>query len=225
MTLDNVSCLLHHPIDVMLLSHESISWDDAVEMMMWYLGSTAGDALKEVTETRGAYARFSYLRKILKQRLQLQLELDIEGGMEEEVQSLQDQALHIYLLFLVGITVFINKSVNYVDVVYLRLLLVFHGELRAYLTCIWSLTMLPIGHVVSYQDTCLCCRYKLIIMFVFSFISFDCLCIYMCLSLLQALIYQHFRGIGSKDVWGGYQEDYPLAMLFAPRMGLSTPDE
>jgi hypothetical protein len=39
MTLDDVSCLLHLPIDGMLLSHESISRDDAMEMMMWYLGS------------------------------------------------------------------------------------------------------------------------------------------------------------------------------------------
>ena len=38
-------------------------------------------------------------------------------------------------------------------------------------------------------------------------------------------IYQHFRGIGSKDAWGGYREEYPRAMLFAPQMGLSTPDE
>ena len=80
----------------------------------------------------------------------------------------------------------------------------FHGELHAYLTCIGSLTMLPIGPVVSCQGICICCRYKLIIMFVFSSISFDSLYINMWLSLLQVWIYQHFRGIGSKDVWGGY---------------------
>jgi len=48
------------------------------------------------------------------------LELDTDGGMKEEVQRLQDYALHIYLMYLVGITLFIDKSVNYVDVVYLR---------------------------------------------------------------------------------------------------------
>jgi hypothetical protein len=38
-------------------------------------------------------------------------------------------------------------------------------------------------------------------------------------------VYQHFRGIGSKDVWGGYRDDqHPCAMLFAPRVCLSTPD-
>jgi hypothetical protein len=33
---------------------------------MSYLGSTAADAIDEVTETRGAHARFSYLKKIFK---------------------------------------------------------------------------------------------------------------------------------------------------------------
>jgi len=74
MTLDDVSYLLHLLIDGMLLSHETISRDNAVDMMMMgYLGSSAGDALDEVTETRGAHARFSYLRRIFKERLQLQL--------------------------------------------------------------------------------------------------------------------------------------------------------
>jgi len=47
----------------------------------------------------------------------------------------------------------------------------------------------------------------------------------MWLSLLQAWIYQHFRGICSKDVRAGYREDYPRAMVFEPRMVFFTPDE
>jgi len=119
-TLDDMSCLLHLPIDGMLLSHETISRNDMVDMMMRYLGSSAGDALGGVTETRGAHARFNYLKKILKERLQLQLVLDNKCGMEEDVQRLRDQALCIYLLYLVGITLFTDKSANYVDVVYMR---------------------------------------------------------------------------------------------------------
>jgi hypothetical protein len=62
-------------------------------------------------------------------------------------------------------------------------------------------------------------------MFVFSSVSFDCLYIYMWLSLLQAWVHQHFRGIGSKDACGGYRDDqHPRAMLFAPWVGLSTLD-
>jgi len=49
-TLDDVSCLTHLPIDGMLLSHELISRDDAMDMMIQYLGSYPGDVLDEVTE-------------------------------------------------------------------------------------------------------------------------------------------------------------------------------
>jgi len=47
----------------------------------------------------------------------------------------------------------------------------------------------------------------------------------MWLSLLQAWVYQHFQGMGNKDVWAGYREDrYPRAMIFLPLSGLGTPD-
>ena len=49
--------------------------------------------------------------------------------------------------------------------------------------------------------------------------------IYMCLSLVQAWVFQHFHGIGSKDVWAGYRENhYPCAMLFSPLSCLGTSD-
>ena len=54
-TLDDVSCLLHLPIDGMLLSHETITRGDAVDSMVTHLGSDLGDALLEVTRTRGAH--------------------------------------------------------------------------------------------------------------------------------------------------------------------------
>jgi len=185
-TLDDVSCLLHLPIDGVLMSYEFISRDDAVDLMIRYLGSDPSDALKEMTNTRGEHAMFSCLTKIFKQCLLWQLELFNEGGMDEEVQRLRDQALRIYLLYLVGIMLFTDKIGTYVDVVYLRhfrdleVVAGFSWELRAYLTCIESLTMLPIGPAVSCQGTCLCCRYKLIIMFVFSFVSFNLVYIFIC---------------------------------------------
>ena len=38
-------------------------------------------------------------------------------------------------------------------------------------------------------------------------------------------MYQHFPGMGSKDVWAGYRENqYPRAMLFIPLSGLGTLD-
>ena len=119
-TLDDVACLLHLPIDGMLLSHGSISQDEAVEMMETYLGFDLGDALIEVEKTKGAHCRFSYLERIFKERLKDHGDLEIEYGVTQEVERLRDQAVRIYLLYLVGITIFTDKSQWVVDVVYLR---------------------------------------------------------------------------------------------------------
>ena len=54
-TLDDVSCLLHLPIDGMLLSHEAITRDVPMEWMMTHLGSDPGQAHVEVTKTKGAH--------------------------------------------------------------------------------------------------------------------------------------------------------------------------
>ena len=69
MTLDDVSCLLHLPIDGMFLSHESLTRGEAMEMMIQHLGADPRDALKEVTDTNSGHARFSYLRRIFTERL------------------------------------------------------------------------------------------------------------------------------------------------------------
>jgi len=109
-TLDDVACLLYLPIDDMLMSHGSISRDEAVELMETYLGSSTGDALKEVEKTKGAHCRFGYLKRIFKERLKEQRDLETEFGVTQEAQRLRDQAVHIYLLYVVGITIFTDKS-------------------------------------------------------------------------------------------------------------------
>jgi len=119
-TLDDVSCLLHLPIEGMLLSHEFITQDDAVDSMVRHLGSDLGDALLEVTHTKGAHFQFSSLRMIFKERMLEQLTLENEYGVTQEVRSLRDQAVRTYFLYLVGITLFTDKSQTDVDVVYLR---------------------------------------------------------------------------------------------------------
>ena len=55
MTLDDVSCLLHLPIDGMLLSHSAITRGEVVDMMVKHLGFDPGDALIEVNQTKGPH--------------------------------------------------------------------------------------------------------------------------------------------------------------------------
>jgi hypothetical protein len=98
-TLDDVASLLHILIDGMLLSHGSISRDEAVEWMEEYLGSSTSDALKEDDKTKGAHCRFSYLETIFKERLKEQRDLAAEYGVTEEVQRLRDLDLKILAPF------------------------------------------------------------------------------------------------------------------------------
>jgi hypothetical protein len=47
----------------------------------------------------------------------------------------------------------------------------------------------------------------------------------MWLSFVQAWVFHHFPGMGTKDVWAGYIENqYPREMLFLPLSGLGTMD-
>jgi hypothetical protein len=51
-TLDDVSCLLHLPVEGMLLSYESVPKADVVQLMMELLRVDAGEAWNEVEKTR-----------------------------------------------------------------------------------------------------------------------------------------------------------------------------
>jgi hypothetical protein len=51
-----------------------------VEWMVEQLGSDMGEAVVEVNKTKGAHCRFSYLRRIFKDRMLEQLALETEYG-------------------------------------------------------------------------------------------------------------------------------------------------
>jgi hypothetical protein len=68
-TLDDVSFFLHLPIDGMLMSHESMTRAETVQMMVEHLGADAGDAWKEVIDTKGRHAQFNELKRIFKEHL------------------------------------------------------------------------------------------------------------------------------------------------------------
>ncbi|XP_024626843.1 protein MAIN-LIKE 1-like [Medicago truncatula] len=119
-TLDDVASLLHIPINGMLLSHGSISRGETVELMETYLGSSTFDARRELKKNKRVHCRFGYLEEIFKERLKEQRDLAAEYGVTEEVERLRDQIVRIYLLYLVSITIFTDKSQWVVDVVYLK---------------------------------------------------------------------------------------------------------
>jgi hypothetical protein len=70
-TLDDVYCLLHLPIEGTLLDHHDIIGKvEAINLMVTYLGSSRTTADHQITVTRGAHARFTYLRTLLLSHLQ-----------------------------------------------------------------------------------------------------------------------------------------------------------
>lgn len=56
LTLDDVSYLLHLPIDDMLLSHESMTRAETKKMMGEHFEADPGDTLKEMTDTKEGHA-------------------------------------------------------------------------------------------------------------------------------------------------------------------------
>jgi hypothetical protein len=70
-TLDDVYCLLHLPIEGILLDHHGIiGMAEHIELMVTYLGSSPGQADHQFTMTRGAHAWFTNLRILLLSHLQ-----------------------------------------------------------------------------------------------------------------------------------------------------------
>lgn len=116
-TLDDVSCLLHLPIRGRFLDHGRTTKDEAVEIMVEYLGVDPKKAMEEVDRTRGARARFKFLRNINATDIQ---RVEQSDGDAKQVEVHRSHALRAYLLFLVGTSIFLGKSSTYTDVVYLR---------------------------------------------------------------------------------------------------------
>ena len=105
-TLDDVSTLLHIPVTGKFFSHPVMSRDLACALLVSLLGVSLGEAMVETSATRGAYVRFSWLRDVYAVQLQ-----------EDHLEN----AARAFLLYLVGTTIFADKSSTYVSVVYLEL--------------------------------------------------------------------------------------------------------
>ncbi|XP_050914136.1 protein MAIN-LIKE 1-like [Lathyrus oleraceus] len=114
-TLDDVSCLLHLSIRGRFLDHDRMAKDEAPEIMIEYLGVDPGEAMDELDKIRGAHARFVYLKKVYEDAL---LSAHQADGDDEPVALHTSYALRVYLLYLVGTTIFMDKSVTYTDVIY-----------------------------------------------------------------------------------------------------------
>ncbi|XP_058774386.1 protein MAIN-LIKE 1-like [Vicia villosa] len=118
-TLLDVACLLHLPIKGRLLDHSRIQRVKAIELMVDYLGMEPNMADYECKATSGAHIRFSNLKELYENHLVAAAESKQEGD-RIFTEYHHGCALRCWFMFLVGSALFMDKSVTYADMTYLR---------------------------------------------------------------------------------------------------------
>lgn len=114
-TLDDVSCLLHLSIRGILLDHDIIIKDEVVEMIVDYLGVNPRVVIRELEVTWGCHARFRFMKRLYTEQLHA---IKQTTSNDKQVMQHKAYALRAYMLYFVGTSIFVDKSVTYVDAVY-----------------------------------------------------------------------------------------------------------
>lgn len=100
-----------------LLDHFRIKRDETHEMIVIYLGADPMDAMMQCESIRGAHAKFSYLEMLYQNNLELAGNADSD---DLQVTCHRECVLRCFLIFLIGTSIFVDKSVTYFDEAYLK---------------------------------------------------------------------------------------------------------
>lgn len=137
-TLDDVACLLHIPIEGIMLSHpKKVSQADGVDLMVRHLGVTQAEAVENCKGEFGAYISYKALRKYYEDYLDVATRL-LDAQTPEEVEErgrVKTACVKCYLLYLVGCMLFRDKSNKRIELIYVTTMEVIrkerrHGRLR-----------------------------------------------------------------------------------------------
>ncbi|CAJ2666702.1 unnamed protein product [Trifolium pratense] len=154
-TPDDVRCLLHLPIKGRLLDHKGIpTKTEGVELMIKHMGSTREEAEHEVKTTKGAHARFVYLKELIKKHTSVVNKAEVDGDMDT-FERYKGYITRVYLLLLVGTTIFSNKAKNNVDLTYLKYFI----DLDQVHTHAWGTAALPFLYQELTNATVSSCKY------------------------------------------------------------------
>ncbi|GAU26320.1 hypothetical protein TSUD_56180 [Trifolium subterraneum] len=123
-TLDDVSCLLHIPITGKMLNHlgTSCTTEEGEDMCREYLNFPRTKCRAEFKKMKGAHIGFPMLEKIYAANLRKALKAEKDEESEEVVLGYRECTIRAFLLYLIGGTIFTNKSMQYVDVIFLSYL-------------------------------------------------------------------------------------------------------
>ncbi len=119
-TLDDVQCLLHISIQGKFLNHVKISRPDGAQMLSTYLGIDEGDAMDMFAALKGPYLTHSYVQGLFMDYLDTAESAFANNAPMHEVRMYRERCVRAFLLFVVGCTIFSNKSSYYLDVVYIQ---------------------------------------------------------------------------------------------------------
>ncbi|GAU10254.1 hypothetical protein TSUD_420290, partial [Trifolium subterraneum] len=102
------------------LNHVKISRPDGAQMLSSYLGIDEGDALDMFATLKGPYLTHSYVQGLFMDYLDVAETAFANNAPMHEVRMYRERCVRAFLLFLVGCTIFSNKTSYYLDVVYIQ---------------------------------------------------------------------------------------------------------
>lgn len=129
-TLDDVACLLHVPVEGRMLSHrKKVSQVDGVELMVRNLGVTQEYAVKNCKTEYGGYISYKALKELYEDHLSVATRLALAETQEQlqELARRRDACVRCFLLYLLGCTLFSDLSNKHIDLVYLHTMETFAG--------------------------------------------------------------------------------------------------
>lgn len=101
-------CIMHPPSFSNIHSFLIQSFEDLLYLMVTHLGDGSNQAHKKIINKWGAHALFSFLK------------YNYEGHLTASITHIGDDAIIKYNYEDIGKTIFLDKNVTYVDVVYIN---------------------------------------------------------------------------------------------------------
>ena len=119
-TLDDVSCLLHIPVGGNPLFHETLTTNQGTEYLVDYLGLDRAESAAETESMNSARITYDCLLNIYTKYLNKANMYANQPGEEVTLEWYQTRCIRAFLLYLVGCTLFSDKTGSGCCVVYLK---------------------------------------------------------------------------------------------------------
>lgn len=121
-TLDDVYCLLHVPIQGRLLDFDgSVDEEVGAQLMYELLGMPEDEANTEAKKNKGAFIKYAKLIEVYIRHYTSVTNMLEEGGYPQDVLVYhQACCIRAFLLYVVGLTLFANKSKKHIDLIFLE---------------------------------------------------------------------------------------------------------